>query len=232
MSEDANIASELIRTITPRTPQTTAVGIINALRDSRAQNVGNVLLEQMDRFTPATRAAGLRVMLARPETTETLLTAVADNRVAREAMMLAATQGGIAFANASVTLIHGMSRPIGAQYHVPHGLSNAMLLPEITAWSVQGAPGRYAEAARAMGLSDTGDAEAVALEKLVSGLRQLNADLSVPGPGAWGIYERDWFESMPLMAEQALASGSPANNPIVPDAAEIVGLYEKVWRAG
>ncbi len=59
-----------------------------------------------------------------------------DNRHAREAMMLAATQGGIAFANASVTLIHGMSRPIGALFHVPHGLSNAMLLPEVTAWSV------------------------------------------------------------------------------------------------
>ena len=62
-----------------------------------------------------------------------------DNREAREAMMLAATQGGIAFANASVTLIHGMSRPVGALFHVPHGLSNAMLLPEVTAWPVDGA---------------------------------------------------------------------------------------------
>ncbi|MGB0289520.1 iron-containing alcohol dehydrogenase, partial [Aequoribacter sp.] len=67
-----------------------------------------------------------------------------SNREAREAMMLAATQGGVAFANASVTLIHGMSRPIGAHYHVPHGLSNAMLLPEITAWSLPGAQVRYA----------------------------------------------------------------------------------------
>ena len=63
-----------------------------------------------------------------------------DNRAAREAMMLAATQGGIAFSNASVTLIHGMSRPIGGLFHVPHGLSNAMLLPEVTAWSVGSAP--------------------------------------------------------------------------------------------
>ena len=69
-----------------------------------------------------------------------------DNRAAREAMMLAATQGGIAFANASVTLIHGMSRPIGALYHVPHGMSNAMLLPEITAWSVSHSSDRYVTA--------------------------------------------------------------------------------------
>jgi len=154
-----------------------------------------------------------------------------DNRAAREAMMLAATQGGMAFANASVTLIHGMSRPIGALYHVPHGLSNAMLLPEITAWSVSGAPERYAQAARVMAMAESSDSDDVALDKLVTGLRQLNADLQVPSPGAWGIEEQAWFDSLPLMAEQALASGSPANNPLVPEAADIVGLYRKVWQA-
>ena len=155
---------------------------------------------------------------------------VPDNRAAREAMMLAATQGGIAFANASVTLIHGMSRPIGAFYHVPHGLSNAMLLPEITAWSVEGAPQRYAQAARVMDLASAGDSDKLAVEKLVAGLRRLNADLSVPGPGAWGIAEKDWFDALPVMAEQALASGSPANNPRIPDVNQIVDLYERVWR--
>ena len=55
-----------------------------------------------------------------------------QNRAAREAMMLAATQAGMAFSNSSVALVHGMSRPIGAFFHVPHGLSNAMLLPAIT----------------------------------------------------------------------------------------------------
>jgi alcohol dehydrogenase class IV len=152
-----------------------------------------------------------------------------DNRTAREAMMLAATQGGIAFANASVTLIHGMSRPIGAFYHVPHGLSNAMLLPEITAWSVEGAPERYAQAARVMDMAGAADADSLAVEKLVAGLRQLNSDLSVPSPSTWGIKEGDWFDALPVMAEQALASGSPANNPRIPDVNQIVGLYERVW---
>ena len=94
-----------------------------------------------------------------------------DNRAAREAMMLAATQGGIAFANASVTLIHGMSRPIGALFHVPHGLSNAMLLPEVTAWSVDHAAARYAHCARYMGIAAETDTDDVALGKLVEGLR-------------------------------------------------------------
>ncbi|TXS89264.1 iron-containing alcohol dehydrogenase [Parahaliea maris] len=154
-----------------------------------------------------------------------------DNRAAREAMMLAATQGGMAFANASVTLIHGMSRPVGAHFHVPHGLSNAMLLPEVTAWSVSGAPARYAHCARVMDMAAAGDSDELALEKLITGLRQLNADLEVPGPAAWGIDAGRWQSLLPLMAEQALASGSPANNPRQPGAEDIVALYEKVWAA-
>ena len=154
-----------------------------------------------------------------------------DNRDAREAMMLAATQGGIAFSNSSVTLIHGMSRPIGALFHVPHGLSNAMLLPEVTAWSVPGAEERYAHSARTMGIATDSDSNGVALGKLVDGLRQLNTDLSVPGPGAYGIDEATWFDSLDLMAEQALASGSPNNNPRIPQAPEIVELYRRVWAA-
>src|ERR1043166_2682323 len=66
------------------------------------------------------------------------------NESAREAMMLAACQGGMAFANSSVCLVHGMSRPIGALFHLPHGLSNAVLLPTVTRFSIRGAPDRYA----------------------------------------------------------------------------------------
>ena len=152
-----------------------------------------------------------------------------ENRAAREAMMLAATQGGIAFANASVTLIHGMSRPIGALFHVPHGLSNAMLLPEVTAWSVDHAPERYAYCARYMGVAGESDSDQAACEKLVKALRALTADLEVPGPQAFGIAQDEWFDSLELMAGQALDSGSPGNNPRVPDAQEIVQLYQRIW---
>lgn len=154
-----------------------------------------------------------------------------DNLAAREAMMLAATQGGIAFSNASVTLIHGMSRPLGAHFHVPHGLSNAMLLPEITAWSVAAAPGRYAACARAMAMAAADDSDTLACQKLVNGLRELCRDLAVPGPQAFGIGREQWQTVLPLMAEQALVSGSPANNPRVPVADEIIALYEKIWAA-
>src|SRR5271166_289936 len=101
------------------------------------------------------------------------------NAAAREGMMLGATQAGLAFSNASVALVHGMSRPIGAHFHVPHGLSNAMLLPAITRFSVSGAETRYAEAARRIGFAGATDGNGTAAAKLITGLEKLNRDLSV-----------------------------------------------------
>ena len=154
-----------------------------------------------------------------------------SDEAAREALMRAATHAGIAFSNASVTLIHGMSRPIGAFFHVPHGLSNAMLLPAVTAFSLPGAPKRYAECARAMGFAAEADDEATAGAKLLEGLSELCAALRVPSPEAHGIDEATYLGLVERMADQALASGSPANNPVVPTAAQIVELYKKVFRA-
>jgi alcohol dehydrogenase class IV len=148
---------------------------------------------------------------------------------AKSAMMEGATLAGLAFSNSSVCLVHGMSRPIGAFFHVPHGLSNAMLLPAITAFSANAAIGRYAECARVMGIadSDVGDQSAVAL--LLTELDRLNRDLLVPSPKDFGIDEERYFAVLDTMAEQALASGSPSNNPRVPTHGEIVELYRQVW---
>ncbi|WP_278401930.1 iron-containing alcohol dehydrogenase [Stutzerimonas kunmingensis] len=151
------------------------------------------------------------------------------NRVAREAMMLGATLAGIAFSNASVALVHGMSRPIGAFFHVPHGLSNAMLLPAITAFSIPAAPERYADCARAMGVAAQTDSVEVANDKLLAELRAINQELKVPSPEQFGISRERFFELRATMAKQALASGSPGNNPRVPTEAEIIDLYETVW---
>ncbi len=154
------------------------------------------------------------------------------NRQAREAMMLGAMEAGMAFSNASVALVHAMSRPIGAHFHVAHGLSNAMLLPAVTAWSVPGAEGRYADCARAMGIAPAGESDGDAAAALVAALRERNEELEVPSPRGTGIDPQRWTERLDAMARQALASGSPANNPRVPDAAEIVALYGEIWHRG
>jgi alcohol dehydrogenase class IV len=151
------------------------------------------------------------------------------DRAAREAMMLGATLAGLAFSSASVALVHGMSRPIGAHFHVPHGLSNAMLLPTVTAFSLASAPDRYADCARAMGVVGAGPDDAAAGSALLAALRALNADLKVPTPRQWGIETTRYGNLTRTMAKQALASGSPANNPRVPTEDEIVALYAEVF---
>ena len=162
--------------------------------------------------------ANLRTAYAEPQ-----------NAPAREAMMLGAMLAGIAFTNASVALVHGMSRPIGAHFHVPHGLSNAMLLPAITRFGLEAAETRYAEAARVIGFAGAADPDAAAAEKLAEGLAALNRELDVPTPAGFGIDKATWDDRLSLMADQALASGSPANNPRVPTKDEIVALYQVVW---
>ncbi len=152
-----------------------------------------------------------------------------DDRAAREAMMLAATQAGMAFNISSVALVHGMSRPIGAHFHVAHGLSNAMLLPEITAFSVEGTIERYATCAHRTGFAGERDDDPTAAKRLVEGLANLNRELAVPTPKSYGIDRDAYFGSIETMARQALASGSPGNNPRVPTLEEIAALYEKVW---
>ena len=152
------------------------------------------------------------------------------NVAAREGMMLAATHGGMAFANSSVCLVHGMSRPIGAMFHLPHGLSNAVLLPTVTRWSIPAAVGRYATIARLLNCCSPDQNDAVAAESLVAGLERLNEQLELPRLGGCRGMDREPFDAaLPKMAQDALASGSPQNNPRVPDAAEIVELYRQAW---
>lgn len=148
---------------------------------------------------------------------------------AREAMMLGATLAGIAFSNASVALVHGMSRPIGALFHVPHGLSNAMLLPSVTAYSISAATGRYADCARAMGYAQHDDSDETANKKLLSELHALNKELQVPTPEQFGIDKTVFFNQLETMAQQALDSGSPGNNPVVPGIGDIIDIYKQLW---
>jgi alcohol dehydrogenase class IV len=148
---------------------------------------------------------------------------------AREAMMLGATLAGAAFSNSSVALVHGMSRPIGAHFHLAHGLSNALLLPTVTRFSVAGAPDRYATVAREMDLASADDADDVACQRLVDELEALNADLGIPSLSGADV-DRDHFERVVGdMAQAALDSGSPGFNPQPATKEEIVELYHQAY---
>ena len=152
------------------------------------------------------------------------------NEQAREAMSLAALQGGLAFTNSSVCLVHGMSRPLGLVFHLPHGLSNSVLLPTVTRFSWPGAKTRYAEIARAIQLTSEKSSDEAACEALAGWLDQLNNDLQVPRLRECCNGDVAAFRaSLQKMAADALESGSPQNNPVVPAASQIVELFELAW---
>ena len=150
---------------------------------------------------------------------------------AREGLMLAATLGGLAFSNASICLVHGMSRPLGSNFKVPHGLSNAMLLPTITEFSIDYAKNRYADCSRAGNFAAPEDNDDVACEKLIKGLYKINNDFEVPSMKGFGINEKNFEEELENMATDAEISGAPNLNPRVPSVSEMVDLYGKAWRA-
>ena len=153
-----------------------------------------------------------------------------DDLEAREGMSFAALQGGLAFTNSSVCLVHGMSRPLGVAFHLPHGLSNAVLLPTVTRFSWKGGVGRYGDVARTMELASDKKSDEYACEALVDCLDKLNSELEVPRlRDCCGGDVEKFRDTLPKMASDALESGSPQNNPTVPEADQIMELFDSAW---
>ncbi|MED4205478.1 iron-containing alcohol dehydrogenase [Neobacillus mesonae] len=160
-----------------------------------------------------------------------LLTAYHDgeNIDAREAMSLGSLQAGMAFSNASVCLVHGMSRPIGALFHVPHGISNAMLLPAVLEFSKEACIDRLADIGRIFDPEGRTLSNVEAAEIAVRSVKELCRKLSIPNLKGWGI-DQEAFESVvEKMAVDAIDSGSPGNNPLIPTHSELVELYHTCY---
>ncbi len=152
-----------------------------------------------------------------------------SNIAAREQMMLGALQAGIAFSNSSVALVHGMSRPIGAHFHIAHGVSNAALLAVVTEFSLIGDPVRYARIAQAMGEQLSGLSLMEAADRLVVAIRRLVRDIRIPSLRQLGVDRARLIELAPSMADAAIDSGSPGNNPRKPSRQEIIELYTRAY---
>ncbi len=147
---------------------------------------------------------------------------------ARMQMSLAALEAGIAFNNASVTVIHGMSRPIGALFHVPHGISNAMLLCACFAYVYREAADRFADLGRAMGAAGGEDTDLEAAEKFIRACRELCEFCRIPTPEEYGIDREEFLEKIPKMTRDALASGSPANTRKLLSEEDISVIYRSL----
>lgn len=151
------------------------------------------------------------------------------NMKAREELSVAALEAGMAINNASVTIVHGMSRPIGALFHVPHGLSNAMLLEKCMSFAADGCYERFAELGRTAGVAEKCDDDRTAAEKFVKALGELCRTCEVPTLSEYGIDKDEFVSRMDKMADDALASGSPANTVKEVSKEDILKIYESLF---
>lgn len=152
-----------------------------------------------------------------------------SNEEARVQMSVAALEAGIAFNNASVTIIHGMSRPIGALFHVAHGLSNAMLLKECLTFALEGAYDRFAELGRAVGVAADTDSDKEASEKFLASVDAIAKELETPTLAEFGIDKDEFFKVIDKMAFDAMDSGSPQNTMRDVTEDDVKQIYRNLW---
>lgn len=160
-----------------------------------------------------------------------LPTACADGTdlKAREEVALAALEAGICINNSSVTIVHGMSRPIGALFHVPHGISNAMLLTVCLGFALDGTYERFGDLARAIGAAGENDSDAEAAKKFIEELSNLCHTCGVPTLAEYGIDKDAFFANIDKMSQDAVDSGSPGNTRKAVTVGDVKTLYEKLW---
>lgn len=152
-----------------------------------------------------------------------------DNSLAREQMSIAALEAGICINNSSVTIVHGMSRPIGALFHVPHGMSNAMLLKECLSFAVSGAYEKFANLGRETGAASDSDSNETAAEKFIDSLQNICDVCEIPTLEQYGIDRDEYYSKISKMATDAVASGSPANTVKEVTVDDCIEIYKKLY---
>ena len=152
-----------------------------------------------------------------------------DNSLAREQMSVAALEAGICINNSSVTIVHGMSRPIGALFHVPHGMSNAMLLKECLSFAISGAYEKFANLGRETGVASDSDSDETAAEKFIDSLQSICDVCEIPTLEQYGIDRDEYYSKISKMATDAVASGSPANTVKEVTVDDCIEIYKKLY---
>lgn len=151
-----------------------------------------------------------------------------NNKQAREQLSLAAMEAGIAFNNSSVTIVHGMSRPIGALFHIPHGISNAMLLETCIRYVSQGAKERFSQLSKEIHLSHTNDTDDIVIDNFLAAIHDLSIACEIPTLKDYGIDLMDYKNHIEKMALDAMESGSPQNTIQKIDKDIIMQIYNDV----
>ena len=144
-----------------------------------------------------------------------------DDLLARESMLLGATLAGQAFANAPVAAVHALAYPLGGHYHMPHGLSNALMLPAVLRFNRQAVESQYLELAALLPQPET------SFDGFVAWFETLIRDAELPVTLAEAkVPEQD----LPMLAADAMQQQRLlVNNPVPVDEAAANALYRAAW---
>ncbi len=161
------------------------------------------------------------------------------DETARAEMAYAATMAGMAFANAFLGVCHSMAHKLGSYHHLPHGMANALLLPQVMRFNAAEAPTkmgtfpqydhpvclrRYAEVAESVGIKGKTDEEK--FEKLLAKLAELRKEVGLPDSiKDAGVPEDKFLEQLDAMSRDAFDDQCTGANPRYPMIAEIKQMY-------
>lgn len=157
-----------------------------------------------------------------------------DNREARQGMHNASCLAGAAFSNAGLGLCHSMAHAMGAQFHIPHGRANAILLPTVMSFNagcettLTPVATRYAELASLIGMGATSMRQSAL--NLIHMVRRLQQRMGVPQCiKDAGVSAEDFEAALDTMADAALADRCTATNPKPCTKEDIIELYRQAY---
>jgi len=157
-----------------------------------------------------------------------LLAAIADgnDQIARANLALGSLYGGLCLGPVNTAAVHALAYPLGSEFHIAHGISNAVLLPHVLRFNLSAAPERYAAIAEALGVSPSTPL-AITAERGVEQLVKLMAQCPIPlRISDFGVPK----EALPRLAKSAMTvTRLLKNNPRILTEADALHIYNAAW---
>lgn len=146
-----------------------------------------------------------------------------------ENLLVASCMAGAAFGNSDVASVHSIAEALGGYYDIPHGVANAMMLPEVSRISVPGAPQKYADVAEALGVDTTGMTVEKAAYAGVEYMQKMAEMLKIPTFGSLECVDPKDFDRL---AKTAAEAPETADNPVMMYQEDFKALFERLYEKG
>ena len=145
---------------------------------------------------------------------------------ALDAMLAASTMAGMAFGNSDVASVHSISEALGGFYDIPHGVANAMMVAPVSRLSIAGAPEKYADVAKALGIDIEGMDTVAAANAGVDYIQKLSDTLNIPRFSELDIVDPKDFTRL---AKTAANADETFDNPVLMKEEDFIALFEKLY---